>query len=160
MRTAEDLLRAKGGGAGKMIRVAPETKIQQALKVMVLHKIGAVLVEDAGEIVGIWTERDLLRNTLAEGFDPWQTKVGEVMSTGLVDVAWDDGVYQLMDKFLGLRLRHLLVEKDGVYIGLLSIGDALKAALQEKSVELEALHSMVSWEYHEEWRWHGQAAAV
>ena len=160
MRTAEDLLRAKDGDAGKMIRVAPGTKIQQALKVMVLNKIGAVLVEDAGEIVGIWTERDLMRDTLTAAFEPDWTTVGEVMSTDLVAVAWDESVYQLMDKFLGLRLRHLLVEKDGAYIGLLSIGDALKAALQEKSAELEVLHSMVSWEYHEEWRWRGEEAKV
>ena len=160
MRTAEDLLRAKDGGAGKMIRVAPETKIQQALKVMVLQKIGAVLVEDAGRMVGIWTERDLLRDTLTEGFDPGETCVGEVMSTDLIGVDWDDSVYSLMDKFLGLRVRHLLVQKDGGYIGLLSSGDALKAALQEKSAELEALHSIVSWDYHEEWRWRGDAARV
>ena len=58
-----------------------------------------------------------------------------------------------MDKFLGLRLRHLPVEKEGEFIGLLSVGDVLKASLHEKTEELEKLNGMVSWDYYEEWRW-------
>ena len=58
-----------------------------------------------------------------------------------------------MDKFIGLRLRHLPVEKEGEFIGLLSVGDVLKASLHEKTEELEKLNGMVSWDYYEEWRW-------
>jgi hypothetical protein len=56
-----------------------------------------------------------------------------------------------MDKFLGLRLRHLLIKKGEEYIGLLSIGDVIKASLQEKTREFEELHAVISWEYYEEW---------
>ena len=59
----------------------------------------------------------------------------------------------LKDKFLGLKLRHLLIEKEGKYIGLLSIGDVIKASIQEKDQELKNLNAMVSWEYYENWRW-------
>jgi CBS domain-containing protein len=152
MRTAEDLLLAK---TSDMISVTAETTIAEALKVMILHKIGAILVKKDQALVGIWTERDLMRDTLTAGFDPGQAVIGASMSTELIAAAWDDTVYSLMDKFLGLRVRHLLVEKDGDYIGLLSIGDVLKAGLQEKSTELEALHSLVSWDYYEEWKWSG-----
>mgnify|MGYP001979115336 CR=1 FL=1 len=67
--------------------------------------------------------------------------------------AHDDSIYSLMDQFLGLRFRHFPVEKDGEFIGLLSIGDVLKACLHEKTQEFEELHGMVSWEYYEEWKW-------
>jgi len=57
-----------------------------------------------------------------------------------------------MDKFLGLRLRHLLIDKDDEFIGLLSIGDVIKAALQDKTREFEILERIATWQYHEEWK--------
>lgn len=56
-----------------------------------------------------------------------------------------------MDKFLGLRLRHLLIDKNGESIGLLSVVDVMRSALQEKTLELEELHTVATWEYYEEW---------
>ena len=53
----------------------------------------------------------------------------------------------------GLRIRHLLVEKEGRPIGLLSAGDVMKATLEMKNRELKALNAMVSWDYYEDWRW-------
>jgi hypothetical protein len=50
-------------------------------------------------------------------------------------------------------LRHLLIEKNGEFIGVLSSGDVMKANLNEKTKELEELNAMVSWEYYENWRW-------
>ena len=75
------------------------------------------------------------------------------MTTGLKSAPASDTVYMLKDKFLGLKLRHLLIEKEGKYIGLLSIGDVIKASIQEKDQELKNLNAMVSWEYYENWRW-------
>jgi signal-transduction protein with cAMP-binding, CBS, and nucleotidyltransferase domain len=75
------------------------------------------------------------------------------MSTGLKSATHTDTVYMLKDKFLGLRLRHLLIEKEGKYIGLLSTGDIIKASLREKDLELKDLNAIVSWEYYENWRW-------
>ena len=58
-----------------------------------------------------------------------------------------------MDKFLGLRVNHVLIERKGKYIGLLSVGDVMKAVIQEKTEELHELNSFMSWEYYEEWKW-------
>jgi signal-transduction protein with cAMP-binding, CBS, and nucleotidyltransferase domain len=74
------------------------------------------------------------------------------MTRGLSYAPHTDTVYELMDKFLGLRLRHLLIRKGEDFIGLLSIGDVTKACLQARTKELEELHEVVSWEYYEEWR--------
>jgi hypothetical protein len=59
----------------------------------------------------------------------------------------------LSDLFLGLYHRHLLIEKDGKYIGLLSSGDVIRAGLLERDRELKKLNKLVSWHYYENWGW-------
>ena len=75
------------------------------------------------------------------------------MSTELRKAPHDDTVYSMMDKFLGLRMRHLLIEKDGAVIGMLSAGDVSRASLALKNEELKELNAYVSWEYYDNWRW-------
>jgi signal-transduction protein with cAMP-binding, CBS, and nucleotidyltransferase domain len=124
-----------------------------ALKKMNENKVGAILITQDGKPAGIWTERDLLRNTLDEGFDPRTTPIDSVMTKTIVTAPSSDTVYNLMDKFLGLRIRHLIIEKDGDIIGMLSSGDVMKASIQEKDEELKQLNSMVGWDYYENWCW-------
>ena len=150
MKTAEQMIKEKGN---HLINVSPDTTIYDALRLMIEKQIGAILVKKGDEIVGIWTERDLMRNTVTAGFDAQKAKIGDYMTTGLKSAPASDTVYMLKDKFLGLKLRHLLIEKEGKYIGLLSIGDVIKASIQEKDQELKNLNAMVSWEYYENWRW-------
>ena len=150
MKTAEDILAIKGS---EVVSVTPEATIREALHIMVAHKIGAILIMDGGRVAGIWTERDLMRHILVEGFDPDTARMADHMVAHIRFAAHDDSIYSLMDQFLGLRFRHLPVEKDGEFIGLLSIGDVLKACLHEKTQEFEELHGMVNWEYYEEWKW-------
>jgi len=108
-----------------------------ALQMMVENKVGSTLVKEGSRIVGIYTERDLMRDH---------------MSRGLKFAPHTDTAYDLMDKFLGLRLRHLLIDRDDEFIGLLSIGDVIKAALQDKTREFEVLERIANWQYHEEWK--------
>lgn len=150
MKTAGDIVRDKHCA---VICVGVDATVHHALAVMVDKRIGAIVVCEGEKYVGIWTERDLMRNTLDEGFDPHATTMRQVMVTNLVSVPHDTPVIKLLDKFLGLRLRHLLVEKDGQYIGLISSGDAIKAELMAKARELEELNAMVSWDYYEDWGW-------
>jgi len=150
MKTAEELLNEKGT---EIISVTSNTFIHDALRKMAEHNIGSILVEDNGDIVGIWTERDLMKDTLIEGFNPKTAIIKDFMTTGLITANHSDNVYNMMDVFLGKRLRHLLVKKDEKYIGLLSIGDVVKAKLNAKTKELEQLHAMVGWEYYSNWQW-------
>jgi signal-transduction protein with cAMP-binding, CBS, and nucleotidyltransferase domain len=150
MKTAEQILQDK---ETDLISVTPETPITEALRLMIKNHIGAILIKDKEIIVGIWTERDLMRNTVSAGFDPQTAQIGDYMTTSLPSAPHTDTVYQLLDKFLGMRLRHLLIQKNGDYIGLLSTGDVIKASLQEKDQELKALNAIVSWEYYENWQW-------
>ena len=150
MRTAEQIVRDKDR---RLIAVSPDATIAEALRLMIDNQIGAMLIKESDQIVGIWTERDLLRNTMTAGFYPETARIGDYMSRGLPSAPHDDSCFQLLDKFLGLRRRHLLIKKDDQYLGLLSIGDVIKSCLQAKDEELRKLNAFVSWEYYENWRW-------
>jgi signal-transduction protein with cAMP-binding, CBS, and nucleotidyltransferase domain len=150
MKTAEDILSEKGGD---IISVTHDTTIHEALEFMIEKKVGAVIVKKENHIIGIWTSRDLMRNTVSENFDPKTSRIEDYMVINIFSAPHTDTAFNLMDKFLGLRINHLLVEKNGEYIGMLSTGDVMKATIQEKTEELDQLNTMVSWEYYEEWKW-------
>ena len=153
MKTALDIVNNKDKD---IITIPEDSTIYDALKVMVKNHIGAILVTRDEKIVGVWSERDLMEDTLKEGFDPRKAIMKDYMTTNLVSASFDDSIYSLLDKFLGRRLRHLLIEKEGEYIGFLSTGDVIKANLWEKTRELKELNAIVSWEYYENWRWTGK----
>ena len=149
VKTAEQILQDKGG---ELISVAQETVVVEALKTMVESKVGSILVKDGSRIVGIYTERDLMRNAIDPTFDSATATMGEVMTVGLRYAPHTDTAFELMDKFLGLRLRHLLIDRNDEFIGLLSIGDVVRSALQVRTSELETLQQIANWEYYEEWK--------
>ena len=147
--TARDILREKGG---HLVTINSDATVHQALTVMTQNRVGAIVVLEDEKIVGIWTERDLMFRVLEEGFDPKTARLKDNMSTSLISANVNDQAYQLYDKFLGRRIRHLLVEEDGEYIGILSVGDVMKANLRQASDDLRELNEMVSLEYYENWK--------
>jgi signal-transduction protein with cAMP-binding, CBS, and nucleotidyltransferase domain len=150
MKTASDMIQAKGD---EIVRVPEGTTVLDALKRMNQRNVGAILITRDDKPVGIWTERDLLRNILDPAFDPRTLRIEDVMTKDLIFAPHTDTVYNLMDKFLGLRVRHLIIEKEGRTIGVVSGGDVMKASIQEKDAELKQLNSMVGWDYYENWCW-------
>ena len=150
MKTAKEMVQEKGGD---IVCVQAGTTVFDALQKMCRHKVGAILVIRNDEVAGIWTERDLLIHIVKADFDPKTALIEEYMTADLFFAQHDETLYSLMDKFLGLRIRHLPVKEDGEFIGLLSSGDVMKAAISAKNTELEKLNAMVGWEYYENWRW-------
>ena len=148
-RTAEDILKEKGG---HMVSISADATVYQALTLMTQNRVGSVVVTVDEKIIGIWTERDLMFQVLEEGFDARTSRLKDHMSENLITANVSEQAYQLYDKFLGKRIRHLLIEENGDYIGLLSVGDVMKANLQQKSEEFDALNNMVSLEYYENWK--------
>jgi len=148
MRTAEEILKLKGN---RIVTVTNNSTIKDALRIMLEHKIGIILIKEDDAYIGIWSERDLMRNVIDPDFNPETALIKDYMNSSLVSAPSTTTIYELMDIFLGRYLRHLLIKKDGKYIGLLSIGDIIKEDLRHKSNELKELHAMVSWEYYEEW---------
>lgn len=147
--TARDILKDKGG---HMVTINSDATIYQALTIMTQNKVGSIVILEEEKIVGIWTERDLMFRAMEEGFNPKTARLKDNMSVNLISANIEEQAYQLMDKFLGRRVRHLLIEEGGEYIGLLSVGDVMKADLQQKNEEFEKLNQMVSLEYYENWK--------
>jgi len=150
MKVAGDILQGKNA---EMIAADIDQTVLEVLRVMVENNIGAILVRREGRIVGIWTEKDYVRNSLQAGFDPRTTRIGDVMVPTLHTAAYDTPIPKLQEMYLGLYTRYVMIEKEGRYAGLLSIGDVLRANLLEKDRELKNLNELVSWDYYEDWRW-------
>ncbi len=153
MNIAEDLIKDKNRA---LVTIPPTTPILKAVKLMADQNVGCLLIEADGEIRGIWTERDMVHNLATDGCGIENEAVEKYMTSPVLSCRWDESVYSLMDKFLGLRIRHILVEKDGKQIGLLSSGDVMKAALRAKDHDLAQANSKLSWDYYEEWMYKQQ----
>lgn len=148
MITAEDILSFK---KKDMIHVDVDTTVYDALKTMVDNKIGAVVVKSEGNIVGLWTERDLMRNSLDDAFNIKTTRIGDVIESEVRRIPHDMRLKDLQENFLQFKRRHFLVEKEGKIIGLISSGDAMEAGLHYKTREMEKLNTFVSIDYYENW---------
>jgi len=150
MKTAEDILLEK---KRDMVTVGPDQTLRKALELMQTHRIGAILVKRGEKIVGIWTERDLARDILASGFDIDTARVGDYMTSKLFTAPVNTPIIRLQEMFLGLFVRHILITRKRETVGLLSIGDVMRASLLEKDLEVRKLTAISSWEYYENWGW-------
>ena len=149
MNSAEEIVKDK---KSEIVSISHDESILKACQVIVKNKIGAILVKKNDKFVGIYTERDLIRNISVPGFDPKTAHVGDYMTTPLKTVSHTTQLHKLEEMFLGLFVRHLLVEKKGEYIGLISIGDILRANLLQKDKNFTKCNAMVNWEHYEKWR--------
>ncbi len=148
-KTAESILKEVGS---HIVSVAPQAIIYDALSLMVKEKVGAVVVMEGEKAIGIWTERDLLRNSLEDGFDIQKTIISDKMSRSLHFFPHDTTSAKMIDKCLGLHFRHLLIEKHGVFLGLLSLRDILRNFLRERAEVMEQEENQLKWDYYEEWK--------
>ncbi|MDH3876059.1 MAG: CBS domain-containing protein, partial [Desulfobacteraceae bacterium] len=80
--------------------------------------------------------------------------IGDYMTTPIHTTPHDTPILKINEMFLGLFIRHILIEKNGDHIGLLSIGDVLRASLIEQDRQIKSLNKIASWEYYENWGWH------
>jgi signal-transduction protein with cAMP-binding, CBS, and nucleotidyltransferase domain len=149
MITAEDIVKDK---QRNIVSISWDKTVQEACRKMVARRIGAILIKKDDKYVGIWTERDFLRKMTEDGFDPNTAKIGDHMSSPLKTAPHSTRIHKLKEMFLGLYLRHLPIEKDGEFIGLLSIGDVLRASLIEMDHQLKEINAFVTWDYYENWR--------
>lgn len=150
MITAEEILKINNRD---IISLNEDATLYDALKTMVNNKIGAVSVVRKGKIIGLWTERDLLRDILSADFDLKNAKISDFMMPTVYTAPHTSTISELQDRFLGLYIRHLFIEKNGEIIGLISSGDVMKAGLNLKTKEVENLTSYVGLQYYENWKW-------
>ena len=133
IKTAEEIVTEKKMG---LISISSGMTISDAIQVMLQNRIGAIFIKENEEIIGVWSERDLISNVTDNTFDPQSAKINDYMVTDLHTAPHTDTTYSLMEKFRSLRIRHLLIEKFGKIIGLISPGDIMA----DKNKEIEALN--------------------
>ncbi len=142
---AADVIAQKGP---EVITIDRQATVQQAITRLVEHKVGALVVVDAqGGIVGMLTERDILRLS-ARSFDRLAgVRVQEVMTDEVIIGLWDDELDYLMRLMTDQRVRHLPVMKDQKLAGLLSIGDLVKARSSWAELEIHYLRDYIAGQY-------------
>lgn len=127
-----DVLLAKGE---QVFSISPYQTIKDVVRVLMAHRIGALLVVDEGRTVGIITERDVLRECLDGAERLESILVRDAMTRDLVVGAPDDDVDEVMAQMTEHRVRHLPIIDSGQVAGLISLGDAVKITLDETADE-------------------------
>jgi len=141
MRTVKQLLDAKGHNVWI---TAPDASVYEALKLMADKDVGALLVLDAGKLVGIISERDYARKVILKGKFSRDTLVREIMTTQLVYVRPEQTVQECMALMTDRRIRHLPVLAGADLVGLVSIGDLVKAIISEQEFLIQNLQDYIT----------------
>jgi CBS domain-containing protein len=130
MKTVDDILKAKGH---EVASVLPQAKVLKALELMAEKNIGAVLVIDAqGAVQGIFSERDFARKIIVKGHSCENEDVEAVMTRDVIFVQPETSLEECMNLMTHRRIRHLPVIEKGKVVGIVSIGDVVKALLEAK----------------------------
>ena len=141
MAAVKDVLTRKGG---RVVTMSGETTVLDASVEMTERGIGAVLiVDEAGALAGIFTERDVLRRVVAERRDPATTRLREVMTTSVITCSPGTTLEECGSVMTARRIRHLPVIGDGGLAGVVSSGDVLAYRADEQQATIEQLHSYV-----------------
>jgi len=142
MKTVRQLLAAKGTAVHT---VAPDVTVYQALERMAEHNVGALVVlDDAGSVVGLMSERDYARKVILVGRASRDMKVSEIMSPDPQCIASDQNVQACMELMTDRRFRHLPVVENGQLAGIISIGDVVKAIMEEQRDTIQELESYIT----------------
>lgn len=137
MPTVRQLLNEKPQRA--VISVSPESTVYQALQVMADMDVGAVLVMARGEVLGIFSERDYARRIVLQGRTSVTTPVRDIMTCKVVYVEPKNTLQECMALMTDRHIRHLPVLEDGLVIGMLSIGDLVRATIAEQQFFIDQL---------------------
>lgn len=124
-------------------KVTPGTMVFEALKLMADKNIGAVVVVEEEKIVGIFSERDYARKVILQGKSSKETPVADIMTRAVYYVPPWRTIDECMALMTARRLRHLPVLEDGKLIGIVSIGDVVKAIISEQEFVIHELEAFV-----------------
>lgn len=143
MLTAHQLLDRKSRDAPVAFSIDPDEPVLEAIRMMAEHSIGAVLVMQGTELKGILSERDYARKVVLLGRSSSDTPVWQIMSAPVISVAPGDNIDTCMRLMTDKRIRHLPVVAQGKVVGVLSIGDLVKAIIGEQQKTIEELEMYI-----------------
>jgi len=141
MQSVNQLLQSKGT---EVFSVSPQDSVLRAIEVMATRHVGALLVMSQGSLIGIISERDYARKVILKNRSSHDTPVGDIMTSPAVSVTPEESVHRCMQIMTEGRFRHLPVVKGGRVVGMLSIGDLVKAVIQEQSEHIEQLERYIA----------------
>jgi CBS domain-containing protein len=141
MQTVSQLLTVKGG---QIFSVSPQDSVLHAIEIMATRHVGALLVMNQGSLVGIISERDYARKVILKNRSSHDTPVGDIMTSPAITVTPEDTVHRCMELMTQRRFRHLPVVKGGRVLGILSIGDLVKAVIQQQTEHIEQLERYIA----------------
>lgn len=127
-----------------VVTIAPGSSVSEAVKILSSRRIGALVVsKDGAEVAGIISERDIVRAMGSKGTGCLADPVENLMTSKIVSATREDTVDAVLGKMTEGRFRHMPVMEGTKMVGLISIGDVVKAQLAELSMEKEALEGMI-----------------
>ena len=141
MNQLAKILEKKGD---EVLAIEADASVFEAIKRMVEANVGALLVTDEGEIAGIVTERDYLRQVTLKGRTDKETAIREIMSSPLIVATPQMTIDECMALMTDRRIRHVPVVEDGQVVGIVSIGDVVKFKSNQQSYEIQYLHEYIS----------------
>ena len=141
MQLVSHLLEDKGN---EVHRVSPDTPVLEAIKKMAELGIGALLVMRGDTLVGVISERDYARKVVLQGRASASTPVSEIMSANVLTVGLDSSVEECMRLCTDSRVRHLPVTDEQRVVGVVSIGDLVKAVIDDQAQEIEHLQRYIA----------------
>ena len=140
MRSVRQLLEAK---APEIFAIGPDVPVIDAIRLMAEKRIGAVLVLEGGRLVGILSERDYARKIVLQGRSSADTPVRDIMTADVVTVGLTDTAEHCMQVITDQRIRHLPVMSGNEVLGVVSIGDLVKAVIEDQQLELDQLQTYI-----------------
>ncbi|HZY34175.1 MAG TPA: CBS domain-containing protein [Rhodanobacter sp.] len=141
MSQVKHLLQGKGNA---IYSIAPDAPVLEAIKHMAERRIGALLVMRGEQLVGVMSERDYARKVILQGRSSAQTAVSDIMSSTPLTVGPDTDVFDCMRLCTDSRIRHLPVVQDGKVVGVISIGDLVKAVIDAQAEQIEHLQRYIT----------------
>ena len=140
MISVRHLLEHKGRA---LFSIEPDDPVLEAIRSMADHHVGALLVMRGNELAGIVSERDYARKVVLLGRSSAETPVWQIMSAPVVTVSLDGSGQDCMRLMTERRIRHLPVVEHGRVVGMVSIGDLVKAVIEEQQQTIEQLESYI-----------------
>lgn len=140
MKTVSNILTTKGHD---VFEVAPDTSVYEALQAMADKNVGALVVVEAGTLVGIVSERDYARKVVLKDRSSSETLVSQIMTSDVTTVDPAFPIEACMELMTERHIRHLPVLEDGELLGVISIGDVVKAVIADLAAMVEQLDSYI-----------------
>lgn len=140
MLTVKDILNKKGHDYWY---VSPENTILEALQLMAIKNIGALMVLENGKLVGMFSERDFARKAINQDFCIKDTKVADLMTTEIVVVSPETTVNECMALMTQKKVRHLPVIDKNKISGMISIGDVVNAIIHQQNITIKNLQDYI-----------------